>query len=369
MEAPDKRLDFRNRHFYAVVQPKVWGGRLDSSTNPLQQNPTPGRYSDESGAFKRKASVFRDFISSQPGAKFAPEANRYHLYVSLACPWAHRTLITRVLKGLTSIISVSVVHWHMDERGWRFINAEEQEQLKELKAKPDDDRWGTVDHLYGASRIRDLYFKVEPEYSGRFTVPVLWDKKLQTIVNNESSEILRMLNTEFNGLVAENYAHVDLYPEELRGSIDELNEWVYDNINNGVYKSGFSTKQEVYDKEVQNVFTHLDRVEEVLKRNHDERLEFLLGNQLTEADIRLFTTIIRFDPVYHQHFKCNIKMVRHDYPNIHRWLRLLYWKIPGFQDTTDFDHIKYHYTRSHPGINPHGITPLGPVPNILPLDK
>lgn len=253
----------------------------------------------------------------------------------------------------------------MDDKGWRFINEEEQK----AKTNSSDVSNGTADHLYNFLRIRELYFKADPEYSGRFTVPVLWDKKLETIVSNESSEIIRMLNTEFNDLVSSDYAEIDLYPTDLQASIDEINSWIYDNINNGVYKSGFSTKQEIYEEEVQNVFKHLDKVEELLAANHksSNQHNFLLGNQLTEADIRLFTTIIRFDPVYHQHFKCNIKMIRHDYPYIHNWVRLLYWKIPGFNETTDFEHIKKHYTKSHIKINPNQITALGPVPHILPL--
>lgn len=253
----------------------------------------------------------------------------------------------------------------MDDKGWRFINEEEQK----AKTNSSDVSNGTADHLYNFLRIRELYFKADPEYSGRFTVPVLWDKKLETIVSNESSEIIRMLNTEFNDLISSDYAEIDLYPTDLQASIDEINSWIYDNINNGVYKSGFSTKQEIYEEEVQNVFKHLDKVEELLAANHksSNQHNFLLGNQLTEADIRLFTTIIRFDPVYHQHFKCNIKMIRHDYPYIHNWVRLLYWKIPGFNETTDFEHIKKHYTKSHIKINPNQVTALGPVPHILPL--
>lgn len=320
------------------------------------------KFADKDGAFKRRPSTFRDFISRTPGAKFAPEANRYHLYVSLACPWAHRTLIARVLKGLTQLIPVSIVHWHMDDKGWRFPTKDEVALVSK-----DDISLGTPDHVYGFERIRQIYYKADPNYAGRFTVPVLWDKKLQTIVNNESSEILRMFNTEFNDLVDANYAQVDLYPEQLQSQIDDLNGWVYDTINNGVYKAGFSTTQEVYDREVTTLFEHLDKVEAILKANADKNEKFLIGNQLTEADVRLFTTIVRFDPVYHQHFKCNIGIIRYNYPNLHNWLRLLYWKIPGFHDTTDFHHIKFHYTKSHIGINPHGVTPAGPVPNILPL--
>lgn len=290
--------------------------------------------------------------------------NRYHLYVSTACPWAHRVLITRVLKGLTSILGLSIVHWHMDDKGWRFINKEELNS----RVKATDVSNGTEDHLYNLERIRDLYFKADPNYNARFTVPIIWDKKLETIVSNESSEIIRMLNTEFNDLLPSEYAEVDIYPEQHRKQIDEINDLVYDNINNGVYKTGFATKQEIYESEVTKVFDALDKVEKILTENDDNHShKFLLGSHLTEADIRLYTTIIRFDVVYHQHFKCNLKMIRHDYPAIHHWLQLLYWKIPGFAETTDFDHIKKHYTRSHIAINPNGITPLGPVPNILPL--
>lgn len=325
------------------------------------------KFAGEDGAYKRRPSSFREFISSKPGARFPPEAGRYHLYVSFACPWAHRTLITRRLKGLTSIIGLSVVHWHMDDKGWRFPTKEE---LKTLKTE-DDISLGTPDHNYDFSRLRELYFKAEPDYEGRFTVPVLWDKKEGTIVNNESAEIIRMLNTEFNSILPSEYAEVDLVPKDLESQIDELNSWIYDNINNGVYKAGFASKQEVYAKECQNVFDHLDKVEAILEKNHNgsKKGEFLLGNQLIEADIRLYTTIIRFDPVYVQHFKCNIGTIRTHYPYIHNWLRLLYWKIPGFQETTNFEHIKYHYTKSHIKINPYGITPLGPVPNILPLEE
>ncbi|GMG20026.1 unnamed protein product [Ambrosiozyma monospora] len=311
---------------------------------------------NKDGEFKRKPSSFREFISAKPGAQFPPEANRYHLYVSYACPWAHRTLITRALKGLTSIISVSVVHWHLDNQGWRF------------SSKDDPCEGATEDEVNGVKRLSELYFKANENYEGRYTVPVLWDKKTKTIVNNESSEILRMFNTEFNGLIDEKYAKVNLYPSDLQKKIDELNDWIYPTINNGVYKSGFATKQEPYEKEVTSVFKSLDKVEEILKSRHAKGEHYLLGDKLTEADIRLYVTIVRFDPVYHQHFKCNLGSIRHDYPHIHQWLRELYWKNDEFKSTTHFDHIKFHYTKSHPNINPFGITPLGPVPNILPLD-
>lgn len=305
--------------------------------------------------------MFRNCISAKPGAQFPPEKDRYHIYVSYACPWAHRVLLTRYLKGLTTLIDISVVDAWMNDKGWTFSTKDEVAD-KSLQT-------GTGDQLYGFLRLSQLYFKAQPDYEGRFTVPVLWDKKLETIINNESSEIIRMLNTEFNGLLEEKYAQVDIYPRELRSQIDELNGWIYENINNGVYKTGFATKQEVYNEEVVNVFEHLDKLESLLRENQrrDPNNKFLTGPAITEADIRLYTTIVRFDPVYHQHFKLNIRMIRHDYPFIHDWLRLLYWKIPGFKETTFFEHIKCHYTKSHVGINPNKITPMGPLPNIMPL--
>ncbi|GMF01799.1 unnamed protein product [[Candida] boidinii] len=314
-------------------------------------------FANKDGEFKRKDSVFRDFISKEKGAKFLAEPNRYHLYVSYACPWAHRTLITRVLKGLTGIISVSVVHWLMDDKGWKFPTAE------------DPCKGATPDHLYGFDRIRKLYYKADPDYSGRFTVPVLWDKKLETIVNNESSEIIRMLNSEFNDLIDSKYAEIDIYPETLKSEIDDLNEWIYPTINNGVYKSGFATKQEPYEKEVTQLFKSLDRLETILADKQAKGEDFLVANTLTEADIRLYTTIVRFDPIYVQHFKCNLGMIRFDFPHIHKWVRNLYWNYDAFKSTTNFDHIKFHYSKSHININPFHITPLGPVPHILPLDE
>ncbi len=314
------------------------------------------KFANEAGEFKRLASSFRNTISKN--GPHQPEAGRYHLYVSYACPWAHRTLITRTLKGLTGIIGVTVVHWHMDNNGWRFAT-EEEGKTEAIGAGPEP--------FYGFKRLKELYFKSNPDYAGRFTVPVLWDKKLETIVNNESSEIIRILNTEFNSIIDEKYTNVDIYPEDLRAKIDELNDWIYPTINNGVYKAGFATKQEPYEREVKAVFESLDKIEKILEERHATGEEFLLGNDITEADIRLYPTLVRFDPVYHQHFKCNIRMLRHDYPHIHRYLRTLYWNNDAFKDTTNFEHIKFHYTKSHPQINPHGITPLGPLPNILPL--
>lgn len=325
----------------------------------MQQNFEVQKFASKDGEYKRRPSTFRDII--EKGGKYEPEPHRYHLFVSYACPWAHRTLITRKLKGLEKLIDVSVVHWHMGPEGWRFKKANE------------DVPGATEDPLYNSEFLKQLYFKAEPDYDGRYTVPVLWDKKTSKIVNNESSEIIRIFNTEFNDFLAEDKKSIDLYPEHLRQDIDEINEWVLSTINNGVYKTGFATKQEVYDNHVKILFEHLNKIEEILKKSHENARDansgfFLLGDRLTEADIRLYVTLIRFDPVYVQHFKCNIGMIRHDFPYIHEYIRILYWKYPEFKDTTNFEHIKFHYTKSHPDINPHGITPAGPVPNILRLN-
>ncbi|KAK6224721.1 ubiquitin-activating enzyme e1 [Colletotrichum tabaci] len=317
---------------------------------------------DTSGEFKRQQSSFRNWISREQGAKFPPEKGRYHLYVSYACPWACRTLITRKLKGLEDIISYSVVHWHLGEKGWRFVT-EEDKDIPGDNVIPDP-----VPGHENFRHLRDLYFESEPEYNGRFTVPVLYDTKGKTIVSNESSEIIRMLYTEFDDLVDKKYQQVDLYPEALRVQIDETNEWTYDKINNGVYKSGFATTQEAYERNVVALFEALDKAEAQLKSVH-EKGPYYFGKDITEADIRLFVTIIRFDPVYVQHFKCNIRDIRSGYSYIHKWMRNLYWNVPAFKDTTQFEHIKWHYTKSHTQINPFSISPVGPLPDILPLDQ
>ncbi|EPS43708.1 hypothetical protein H072_2287 [Dactylellina haptotyla CBS 200.50] len=328
-----------------VLASGLWVQRTDSKITA---------WASKDGEFRRQASSFRNKISSEPESEFQPEAGRYHLYVSYACPWATRTLIVRQLKGLEDIISYSVVHWHLEEKGWRF--AEKSENIPD--AGPDE--------LNGAKFLRDIYFGANAGYTGRFTVPVLWDSKLKTIVNNESSEIIRMLYTEFDGLVGDKYKGLTYYSAENAKQIDEMNDWIYDTINNGVYKSGFATTQEAYERNVVRVFEALDRVEEVLKKSEGP---YMLGKTLTEVDIRLFPTIIRFDPVYVQHFKCNLKMIRHDYPAIHKWMLHLYWDIPAFKDTCNFEHIKKHYTKSHTQINPLSITPVGPVPDILPKQE
>ncbi|OCK83604.1 hypothetical protein K432DRAFT_390280 [Lepidopterella palustris CBS 459.81] len=310
---------------------------------------------DKTGEFKRQPSVFRDFISNEPGAEFPAEKGRYHLYVSYACPWAHRTLIVRKLKGLEDIIPFTSVHWHMAEKGWRFATADEN--------VPGENT--TPDPVHADfTHLRDIYFSQNPDYSGRFTVPILYDKKSKRIVNNESSEIIRMFYHAFDALLPEPYKSVSLLPSKLEKEIDELNDWIYNDINNGVYKSGFATTQEAYEKAVHILFNSLDRVESLLATSTTPYL--LSSPHVTEADVRLYTTIARFDPVYVQHFKCNIRDIRSGYPALHKWLRHLYWDIPAFGETTQWEHIKKHYTKSHGQINQFAITPVGPLPNILP---
>lgn len=358
------------------------------------------------GAFKRQASSFREMISSTHPI-YKPAAGRYWLYVSLACPWAHRTLITRVLKGLSSVIGVSVVHWHLDEKGWRLAPVPNGQNINKNQfytssggiittntdtsghvgsISNDSQRINidsTFDPINGFTRLSEFYYRSDPNYSARFTVPVLWDTQTNTIVNNESSLIIRMFDSGvFDEFVPSKTKSnlPKLVPKDLESEIDEFNTWVYDNINNGVYKAGFAENPEIYEKEVTNVFTNLDRIENILKTKYEKLSEkwsndiekilshfFTVGNQLTEADVRLYTTIVRFDPVYVQHFKCNFTTIRDGYPMIHLWLRNLYWNYPAFKDTTNFEHIKLHYTRSHTRINPLGITPLGPIPAIKSL--
>lgn len=297
-----------------------------------------------SGHFKRSASAFRNFVTadSAPGPTgdggFAAEAGRYHLYVSLACPWAHRTLIVRALKGLEDMISVSVVDPLMLASGWEFKG----------------ENGGTVDHLFGLAALWQVYVKADPTYSGRVTVPVLWDKKTNRIVSNESSEIIRMLNTAFNGLTG---STLDLYPEALREEIDRINTLVYDTVNNGVYKAGFATTQAAYEENVTTLFQTLDELENLLSTRR-----YLTGSEITEADWRLFTTLLRFDPVYVGHFKCNIRRIA-DYPNLSAYLRELY-QVEGIAETVNMRHIKEHYYRSHATINPTGVVPVGPVMDL-----
>ncbi|WP_170333759.1 glutathione S-transferase family protein [Ruegeria arenilitoris] len=298
------------------------------------------------GAFKRSAAQFRNWLtadgSAGPSGKggFKAEPGRYHLYVSHACPWAHRTLIFRELKGLSDLISVSVVHPDMLDKGWTFET---------------DDHGATGDTLYGLDFAHQIYTKAGPTYTGRVTVPILWDKQQETIVSNESSEIIRMFNSAFDGLTG---STEDYWPETLRSEIEDVNARIYSDVNNGVYKSGFATTQEAYDAAVTPLFDTLDWLEERLSRNR-----YLTGDRLTEADWRLFTTLIRFDPVYHLHFKCNRRRLV-DYPNLWAYTRELY-QWPGVAGTVNMNHIVRHYHYSHDTINPNRIIPVNPVLDYL----
>lgn len=303
------------------------------------------------GHFKRTSPQFRHWITANGragpsgDAGFKAEPGRYHLYVSLACPWAHRTLLMRKLKGLEQIISVSVVHPLMLENGWTFAT---------------DFEAATGDSLFGFDYLYQVYLKAVPDYSGRVTVPVLWDKQKNTIVSNESAEIIRMFNTAFDHLGAK---PTDYYPEALHNQINGLNEWIYQDVNNGVYKAGFSTQQDVYSAEVANVFQALDKLELILSGQR-----YLTGNQLTEADLRLWTTLVRFDPVYVTHFKCDYQRIS-DYPNLYGFLRDIY-QHPGVADTVNFPHIRHHYYCSHKTINPTGIISIGPKQDLnTPHDR
>ncbi|WP_170518014.1 glutathione S-transferase family protein [Ruegeria atlantica] len=298
------------------------------------------------GAFKRSAAQFRNWLtadgSAGPSGKdgFRAEPGRYHLFVSHACPWAHRTLIFRELKGLSDLISVSVVHPDMLDKGWTFET---------------DDHGATGDTLYGFDYAHQIYTKADPAYSGRVTVPILWDKQQQTIVSNESSEIIRMFNTAFDGITGNTD---DYWPKAMRNDIEEVNARIYSDINNGVYKSGFATTQQAYDAAVHPLFDTLDWLEDHLARNR-----YLMGDQVTEADWRLFTTLIRFDPVYHLHFKCNKRRLI-DYPNLWAYTRELY-QWPGVAQTVNMNHIVRHYHYSHETINPSRIIPVNPELDYL----
>lgn len=293
------------------------------------------------GAFKRSAAQFRNWVTADgragPSGRegFKAESGRYHLYVSLACPWAHRTLIFRQLKGLADHITVSVVHPDMLDKGWTFER---------------DEHGATGDDLFGFDFMHQVYTKADPKYSGRVTVPVLWDKQNDTIVSNESSEIIRMFNSAFDDTTGNS---TDFWPEAMREPIEAVNARIYDTVNNGVYKAGFATSQEAYDAAVHPLFESLDWLEDLLTQHR-----YLLGDTLTEADWRLFTTLLRFDPVYHLHFKCNRKRIV-DYPNLWAYTRELY-QIPGVSETVGMDHIIRHYHYSHGTINPHRILPINP---------
>jgi glutathionyl-hydroquinone reductase len=298
-------------------------------------------YADKTGRFVRQASRFHSWVTPDgtPGSTgdggFPAEAGRYHLYVSLACPWAHRTLIFRKLKKLEDAITVSVVDAIMGAEGWVFSDAP----------------GATRDTAEGKQRLAEIYLLASPTYTGRVTVPVLWDKRKKTIVNNESSEIIRMLNSAFDAFTP---VRTDYYPEALRAGIDAINKTIYETVNNGVYRAGFATAQDAYEEACRALFKTLDELEDRLSRQR-----YLVGNILTEADWRLFTTLIRFDAVYYGHFKCNLRRIV-DYPNLSNYLRDLY-QAPGVAETVNIGHIKTHYYASHRQINPAGIVPIGPV--------
>ena len=299
---------------------------------PAQDFQISEKETDERGAFVRQQSAFRNWVKADGSTEFPPEAGRYHLYVSLACPWASRAIIYRKLKGLEDAIPMTIVDPVRDAKGWRFF---------------DDD----PDPVNGFEYLSQAYELTEPGFSDRVTVPLLWDTKTNRAVNNESSEIIRMLNSEFNEL-AEN-RELDLYPEELRGEIDEINERVYNSVNNGVYRAGFATTQEAYEEAFDELFETLDWLDGLLAERR-----FLTGDEITEADWRLFVTLVRFDPVYVGHFKCNLRRIA-DYPNLSGYLRDLYQR-PGIAETVNIDHIKRHYYMTHPQINPTGVVPKGP---------
>ncbi|WP_423746395.1 glutathione S-transferase family protein (plasmid) [Haladaptatus sp. SPP-AMP-3] len=290
---------------------------------------------NEEGEFERQTTSFREWVEDDPESEFPAESERYHLYVSYACPWAHRTLLARSLKGLEDHVSVSVVDPHRQNDGWEF----------------SPDRLGcTADSANGAEYLREVYVKADPEFTGRVTVPVLWDEERETIVNNESAEIMRMFDTAFDDVADRD---VTLYPEAYRDEVDETIEDIYDPINNGVYRAGFAETQTAYEAAVSDLFEALDRWEDVLANRR-----YLCGPDLTEADLCLFTTLVRFDAVYATHFKCNVRRIA-DYPNLWNYLKEL-TQLPDVAETIRMDHIKEHYYRSHADINPAGIVPVGP---------
>ncbi|RJS93827.1 glutathione S-transferase family protein [Salinisphaera sp. Q1T1-3] len=293
-------------------------------------------YDTKEGEFVRESPGFRNWVAEGADQPFQPAAGRYHLYVSLACPWAHRTLILRRLKGLEDVIGLSIVDPYMGENGWWFSKAR-----------------GTIpDTLYGLNYLYELYQKAAPGYTGRVTTPTLWDTAHETIVSNESADIVRMFNSAFDAFAG--HPERDYYPAALAESIDDVNARVYDDVNNGVYKAGFATTQSAYEKAFMQLFETLDWLDDRLAGQR-----YVTGARLTEADWRLFVTLVRFDAVYHGHFKCNRRRIV-DYPHLSGYLRELY-QVPGVAETVDIAHIKQHYYRSHQSVNPTGVVPLGPV--------
>ncbi|KXT04208.1 hypothetical protein AC578_58 [Pseudocercospora eumusae] len=324
-------------------------------------------HADADGHFRRKDSSFRNFISRESGAQYPPEKGRYALYMNYGCPWAHRASAVRALKGLEDVIQMIPTDFDLTENGWTFTG-------KNGSAEKDP--------LYGFTGLKQLYLMVEPEYEGRYTVPCLFDKKTETIVNNESSEIIRMFYTEFDDLIEEDLRESSkgekgLFPEHLRKEIEEMNEWVYNTVNNGVYKCGFATTQAAYDANIYPLFESLDRLEAHLA---SKGTPFLFGDFITEADIRLYTTLIRFDTAYHTIFQTNLKSIRHDYPKLNLWLKRIYWdegKLTNggaFQRTTNFLAYKYGYAKAkgrqlNKGSGGEVVAPRGPAVDIDPLTE
>ena len=297
-----------------------------------------GKETDDDGRFVRQQQPFRRWVSSEGGAEFPAEAGRYHLYASYACPWASRTLAVRKLKGLEDAIGVTIVNPVRDDAGWAFGDGSAKD--------------GEPDPLHGWTYLSEGYALTDPGFDGRVTVPVLWDKQTDTAVNNESADIVRMLNSAFNAFATN--PELDLYPEPLREQIDAINDRVYETVNNGVYRSGFASTQKAYEEAVIPLFESLDWIEGILAENR-----YLTGEQFTEADLRLAMTLFRFDPVYVGHFKCNIRRIV-DYPNLWAYTRDIY-QTPGVAETVNFDHIKRHYYVTHPQINPTRVVPVGPL--------
>lgn len=301
---------------------------------------------NEQGEFVRRPSSFRGQVTADGSSGFQAEAERYHLYVSYACPWAHRTLIVRKLKGLEDCLSFDVVHSFLGTEGWRFDS---------------DEAGATGDRVNRFERLRQAYLHTAENYAGAITVPVLWDRKGRQVVNNESSEIIVMLNDQFQDYAK--HSSVDLNPEGLRAEMAEVDAWIYETVNNGVYRCGFARSQSAYGQAATRLFDSLSRLEGLLS---DRR--YLCGNQLTLSDIRLFTTLVRFDAVYHTHFKCNLRRIV-DYPNLWGYTRDIY-SLPGVAETTNMQHIRDHYYKSHLSINPYGIVPIGPEADLTePHDR
>ena len=338
--------------------PIVCTSRTFSAMPPNKLPESSPNFASEDGRYHRQTSDFLHHVAK--GTKFEPEVGRYKLIVSLACPWAHRALIVRHLKRMhevENLLPLTIVDTFLGREGWSVAHLNVD--------RPNVH--GTGNNIPGHESkrfLREFYLEADPSYAKRPTVPVLWDNKLNTIVNNESSELIRCLNTAFDDFLPEEVRGVTYYPEDLRKDIDAFHEWVLPNINNGVYRSGFASSMDAYQEAVIPLFESLERVDKEIGNK-----KFVMGDRLTEADIRLFTTIVRFDPVYHGHFKCNIQQIRGGgLPNLHRWLREMYWTIPAFKETTCFESIKVHYYSSHVNINPTSIVPVGPIPPIMPLD-